>query len=376
MNLSNWFCQLLVWTALWLLAACSAPPEPLPVLRLGYAPHDHHGPLFVAAMNPGYFQEHGGIYLKEIRFREEYELIAADRPLARVLVEAGVGGEEQIRRLSEDQFDISFGGVPAMLELIDRGRPVRILAPVMAEGAALVLPNDAPANDWEGFLAQVRSRQQPLKIGYKSAVSVQNLIFEHALHESGISFSKGPDDGSAQVSLVNLNGAKHLIPAMENGLIDGFVVMQPFVALAQVKGSGKQVALLRDLPPEGHWHGYPCCALAANAQFVQNRPELAEALTILMLRAKRFITTHPEQSARQIAQWLDLPAAVEAHSLPTIDFSVDLNPAWHRGVDFWVQSMIQMGELSGKVREASRAGRLEALLYEQGLHDRAVRQAQ
>ena len=37
MTLSNRFCQLLVWTALWLLAACSAPPEPLPVLRLGYA---------------------------------------------------------------------------------------------------------------------------------------------------------------------------------------------------------------------------------------------------------------------------------------------------------------------------------------------------
>jgi len=127
----------------------------------------------------------------------------------------------------------------------------------MAEGAGLVVANGLSADNWDELLMYIHAARRPLKIGYKSEVSVQNLIFEQALLKSDIAFSHDPDDEKAQVLLVNLNGADNLIPALENDLIDGFVIMQPFLALAQTQGVGKMIALLRDMPPKGRWHGQP-----------------------------------------------------------------------------------------------------------------------
>ena len=360
--------RLLLLIIILLMHGCEPPPESLPVLRIGYAQHDHHAPLYIAAMNPAYFQAHGGIYLKEIRFRQEYELISGKYPLARVLLESNLGGKDLIRRLSEEQFDISFGGVPAILTFIDKGRPIRILSPVMTEGAGLIVKSELPVGNWVEFVDYAKRSDRPLKIGYKSAVSVQNLIFEHALSVSNIPFSMQLGDPSTKINLINLNGAKHLIPAMENGLIDGFVVMQPYLAMAQTSGSGKLISLLRDLPPTGNWHGYPCCALAANEKFLESHPALAEAIGKLILRAKNFIIEHPDKSIEQIAHWLSLPTEIEARALPTIDFSAKLDDSWDRGIDFWLESMIESGRLNGSVRETFHSARLKELLYDRDLY--------
>ncbi len=365
------FLMLFVLAAGLLLSGCGKPEADLPVVRVGHAPHDHHSPLYVAAMNPDYFKENGGIYLREIAYRKDYELVVEERPVARLLIESSTGGRELIRKLSEEQFDISFGGVPAMLELIDRGRPIRILAPIMAEGAGLIVDKDLPIATWSEFLDYVRRSERPLRIGYKIATSVQNLIFEQALIDSGIRFASDPDDVSAEIMLVNLHGAKNLIPAMENGLIDGFVVMQPFLALAQTRKSGKLIALLKDMPPEEQWRGHPCCALAANDTFVQSHARIAEILTELLLRANRFIIDYPEQSARQIADWLGLPAEVEERSLPTIKFTSDMDQAWDSGVAFWVESMIERGLLRGKIKDAYSKGELSELIYDKKTYETA-----
>lgn len=370
MNINHLLSGLLLAAFLLTGNGCDSPQETLPVVRLGHSPHDHHAPLYVAAMNPDYFRLNGGIYLDEVQYRKEYQLIDGDRVLASVLVDSSTGGKEMIRKLSEEQFDISFGGVPAILSIIDKGRPIRIIAPVMAEGAGLVVHRDLPINNWKEFLEHVSHSDTPLKIGYKSAVSVQNLIFEHALLAAGIPFGMEPDDHRAKVRLINLNGATHLIPAMENRLIDGFVVMQPYLALAQAGGQGKTIALLRDLPPEGRWHGHPCCALAANDKFLQDNPEISEALLALILRAQQFIAKQPEKSARQIAQWLGLPFEVERSSLATIDFSVSLDQAWNRGIDFWLDAMVETGHLKGQVLEARRTGKLNELIYRRTLYDK------
>jgi NitT/TauT family transport system substrate-binding protein len=362
----------IVITVVVLIAACSRKAQyPLPILRVGHAPHDHHSALYVAAMNPEYFKEHGSVYLKMITFRKEYKLISGGRPIARVLIDSSTGGRRLIRKLAEQHLDISFGGFPAMLTFIDQGFPIRILAPAMEEGAGLMVHKDLPARNWAEFVAYVRQREHPLRIGYKIAVSVQNLIFEGALRESGINYSSELDDPSAKISLINLYGAKNLIPAMENCLIDGFVIMQPFLALAEERGTGKVVAFLNDLPPEGRWRGYPCCALAGNDAYVQSYPAVVESMVTLMLRANRFIVEHPKKSAAQIAQWLDLSPKVEELSIPTIKFTVEFDESWNRGVNFWIESMIEVGMLNKKVKDAYKTGNLRQIIYNQEVYAKA-----
>ena len=346
-----------------LTAACDLQKGPLPVIRVGHAPHDHHSPLYIAASNPDYFREHLGVWLKPLEYRREYELIALGKPLARLVIDSSTGGIELIRKLAEDQFDLSFGGVPAMLLLIDQGSPIKILSPANFEGAGLIVRRDLPIDDWNGLLTYLRDDRKPLRIGYKIAMSVQNLIFEQALHASGISYSQRLDDDTADIILVNLYGPKNLIPALENGLIDGFVVNQPFLAQARHKGAGKLVARLSELPPEGKWRSYPCCAVAAQQSFLDSQPEIASALLKLLQHANRFIGEHPEQSASQIAEWLGTSFEVETDSLSSMSFSTEMDGRWERGVNTWVETMIDSYILKGRVRDAHAQGALSELLY-------------
>ena len=45
-----------------IVSGCKKTQEPLPILHVGHAPHDHHSPLYVAAMKPDHFKNNGGIY--------------------------------------------------------------------------------------------------------------------------------------------------------------------------------------------------------------------------------------------------------------------------------------------------------------------------
>ena len=252
-----------------------------------------------------------GIDLKEVIFKKEYQLYSGNQLLANLHVDSSTGGKELIRKLTENIFDMSFGGVPALLKFIDEGKQIHIIAPSNAEGAGLVMDRKLPIQTWIEFLAYVKASQKPVRIGYKIAVSVQNIIFEEALKSSGIVYSWDLNDSKAKVTLINLHGAKNLIPALADGLIDGFVIMQPFVALAEEKKVGRAVAMLNDLPPERKWKGSPCCALAASDSFLQTHPLVSEALTTLMLRANRYIVNEPKKSAAQIAKWLGMPISVE-----------------------------------------------------------------
>lgn len=354
-----------------MLLSCQNSSETLPVLRLGHASHDHHSPFYIAALNPDYFKENGGIYLKEITYQKEYRLVSDSRDIATVIVDSSTGGKELIRKLSEEYFDLSFGGFPAMLHFIDQGSPIKILAPVMAEGAGLLVAKDLPVSNWEEFVTYAQQRSNPLKIGYKTAISVQNIIFEHALQESGVPYATSASDPNAKIIGLNLHGPKNLIPALENGLIDGFVIMQPYLALAEEKGVGKAVTTLSDMPPYGKWKGIPCCALAASDYYAQSQPEVAESMIILLLRANRFITEKPAESAKLVSKWLQLPESVEKNALSTIIFTTDYTETWNTGMDFWTQSMIQSGKLKNKVKEAYEEDRLEQKIYNRNLYDKA-----
>lgn len=355
-------------------AGCTATPvKSLPVLRIGHAPHDHHASLYIAALNPEYFKEHGGIYLTEVQAKKEYLLMKGDQPVARVMIEASHGGKELIRKLAEEQLELALGAFPAMLNFIDEGRPLRILAPVMSEGAGLVVKKGLPMAEWADFERYVKNSGVALRIGYPVSSWVQGLIFEKALAEAGIMFSEQLDDTEARVILVNLFGTQNLLPALENGLVEGFLAMQPFPAMAEATGEGKVISQLADLPPKGRWHGYPCCALAGNNAYTKEHPEVVETMVTLLLRANRFLAAQPEKSAAQVGQWLGVPPEVEARSLPTIHFMDQFDVSWERGTEFWVASLVADGSLHGRVKEAYLAGNLPRTIYDLDFLERVRR---
>ncbi len=351
---------------------CQGSGQSLPVLRIGHAPHDHHAALYVAASVPEHFESRYGVFLREVVPRTEYLLTDHGKPVARVVIDSSVGGKELIRRLAQDQFDLAFGGFPAMVEAIDHGGAIRVVAPVMTGGAGLVVRRDSPFADWEGFLAYVRSRERPVRVGYKSAVSVQGLVFERALHRADITHTANPQDTAAQIRLVNLHGPQNLLPALENDLIDGFVVMQPFLALAEEAGTGKVVALLDQIPGDDG-AAFPCCALAAREDYLEREPRAAALMVDLLLHASRYIEDHPAQAAAVVASWLGVSPQVEGKALPTIHFVREFDQAWEEGVRRWVESMVASGLLDGRVRDAWTGDRLEDVVYDARIHRKTGR---
>lgn len=354
------------------LVSCSSEPDILPTIRVGYAPHDHHAALYVAAQLPTYFKQHGGLYLEEIKFKQHYRLIEQGKPIAEVELHVSTGGGQLIRKLSEKQLDLALGGVPAMIRQIDLGSSLKIVAPLMSDGAALVVAKQLDISDWPTFVEQVKKSERPLRIGYKIDYSVQQLIFEQALAVEGINFAReGQEDAKVQLLTYNLHGPQNLIPALKNGLIDGFVIMQPFVALAEEQQVGTTVAQLGEMPPGRKWAGQPCCALAANGQLLGRQREVLEKMVALLLKANGYLQGHTDEGAQLVSNWLGKPYSVEKRSLPTINYLVDYPAEWHRGISFWLDALRKDGHLQGKFHEAGQDGEIDSLLYDMAIYRQA-----
>lgn len=352
--------------------SCSREPDILPTIRIGYAPHDHHAALYVAAQLPTYFKQNGGLYLEEIKYKKHYRLIERGKVLADVNLHLSTGGGQLVRKLSEKQLDLVLGSVPAMIKQIDDGSSLRIVAPLMADGAALVMSKQLDVSDWPAFVDLVKKSERPLRIGYKVDFSVQQLIFEQALQEEGIRFApEGEPDKKAQLLLYNLHGPQNLIPALVNGLIDGFVVMQPYVALAEQQQVGTAVAQLAEMPPARKWAGQPCCAVAANGNLLNRERKLLEKMVTLLLRANRYLQEHQDEGAQLAANWLGKPYEVEQRSVPTISYLVDYPDEWHRGIAFWLDSLKKDGRLQGKINSVEQSSEVEALLYDMSIYRQA-----
>lgn len=337
-----------VLAILGLLSGCNDPQPPPPVLRVGHAPHDHHAPLFVAATYPDRVHTETGVHLRELEFAKRYDLVEGARTMARLSIDASTGGRELIRRLGEDQLDLSFGGVPAILVQIDQGAPIRMLAPVMTDGAGLVMSNALPVRSWAEFLDFARQpRKEPLRIGFKAELSVQNLVFEQRLADAGISFAYSLDTSDVQIQLLNLSGARHLVPALRHGLVQGFVSMQPYLALAEADGSGRLITLLSGMTDAVSGRGYPCCAIAARTAALAAHSEIIAPFVDLMRVATDFIRTEPELSADAVSAWLGTTPAIERRSLSTTRFSMERDADWDQGVLRWCERMQAPGLLSG-----------------------------
>lgn len=346
-----------------LLAGCDgAPPEP-PLLRIGHAPHDHHAALFVAASAPDRVRTADGAYLLEREFARRYDLVEDDRLIARLQIDQSTGGLGLIRRLAEDQLDLSFGGVPAIVDQVDRGMPIRMLAPAQRDGAGLVLSAALPRMNWTEFLAFAASRERPLRIGYKASLSVQNLVFEQRLADAGLSFSKSPDDRSVRIQLVNLSGPQHLVPALKHGLVDGLVTMQPYLAMAEFAGVGRLVTLISGMGPGEPAHaGYPCCAIAARDDVVAKQGPVLDRLLELFRLATERLLQDPGVQAEVVARWLGTSADVERRSLATTEYLAEPDADWDQGVREWLEVLRAKGVLEGRLGAAGDdAGMLDRL---------------
>lgn len=318
--------------------------KPPVVLRVGHVGHDHHLALYVAALASDRCKKDFGIYLRQVKPKEVYDLVENGKALARLhLIKVG-GGSRMPAAMSRGEIDIGLGGVAAVAKFADRGEPFKIIHPLQTDGDMLVMQTDSPASDWASFVEVARTRGKPLKIGYKAPVAVAKLVFERALKAEGIPYGYDAAGVEARVILVNFGSEKSPIPLMESRAIDGFVMNQPAVAVAIHKGLGKIVAELRDLPPEGKWHNHPCCCVAAAQPTLDAHAPIVKSFIKVLILSTRLVQQDQALAIDCASRWTKYGKEIEQDSVPTIAYMAEPTDAWIAGMKTWAE-MVQAVEL-------------------------------
>jgi NitT/TauT family transport system substrate-binding protein len=326
----------------------------VPTLRLGHVGHDHHLALYVAALEGERFKADYGTYLEEVKPREVYDLVDGGERLARLLFVKVGGGSRMPAAMSRGEIAIGLGGTVPVAKFVDQGQPLRIIAPLQTDGDMLVMQKDSPIGDWAAFVKAAKEGEKPLRIGYKAPVAVAKMVFEGALVAEEIAYAyDAPPAGMPGVILVNFGSEKSPIPLMESGAIDGFVMNQPAVAVAEHKGLGKTVAHLRDLPPEGKWVDHPCCCVATTEETMAARPDVLKGLLKVILLATHLINTDQDLAIDCAHRWTKYPLEVERASVPTVTYIAEPTESWVAGMKTWAEMVKDVKLFKGKYSGAT-----------------------
>ena len=324
-------------------------PVQLPTLKIGHVGHDHHIALYIAALDPEETKRRCGAWLAEKKPNEVYDLVVEGDPIAELhLIKVG-GGSNMPAAMQRGEIDVGLGGIPAVISFVDKGAAIRILAPLNVDGDMLLVRPGLAAEDWVSFVETVRSAEKPIRIGYKAPVAVAKLVLVGALEDAGVPWNDaGPVEGG--VELVNLQGGKNIVPALESGAVDGAVINEPFGSLAVAKGVGKIVSLLADLPPEGRWRNHPCCCVCATEDAISGRRKAVRALLGVMVAATGYIHDDPEGAAKLAARWTKIDPAVEARSVPNITYLMEPGERYRQGLATWYAMMANLGQFGDRLK--------------------------
>jgi NitT/TauT family transport system substrate-binding protein len=336
-----------------------------PTIRVGYVGHDHQLALYVAALQGKGLSAKANVHLRQRKARQVYDLIEDGRTLATLeLVKVG-GAANLPNAMASGQVSIGLGGVASVAKFIDRGSPMKILAPLQTEGDQLVLKTDSPIDSWAEFVAAARTADRPIRIGYKGPVAVAKLVFMRALQEEGIRHTHDPADSEAEVLLVHMMKGSNAIPMLTGeagGAIDGFVMNQPVPAKAEHMGVGKVIAQLRDLPPAGAWKQHPCCCVAANEDVLGHHPRAVKAFLKVLLLATDRMRQSPAIAVETAVEWTRSPLPVEKRSVPTITYLAEPTDEWRVGVVRYCDMMLDVGAFKGRFKAATGQAVADACL--------------
>jgi len=167
-------------------------------ITIGYLNGDmHSAALSIALKKWQYFNDTYGVALKPrdaTQTRPDTaDLIVNGVPVAEIKLVGGDAGPQVMQMAATNVVQMGYVGVPPTIAAIDKGTPVKVINPVNTEGSGLVVDVNAPVTDWKSFVtwAQQRSAEgKPLKIAAPGKGSIQDVMLQYALKDSGITFKE------------------------------------------------------------------------------------------------------------------------------------------------------------------------------------------
>ncbi len=322
----------------------SSERKDVPDLKVSYIFTNHQTPIMVAAEKEDAFKG-SGVYLKEVVKREKYTLMNGEDPVANLQLVVTKSGSETMTMMAQGHIDIGLASSAANISAIDKGTKVKMLCPIHTEGIGLVVGKDASINNWEDFVKFVGETAEPVKVGYHSPTSAPVILFEAAIKQAGISYTRNPEDLDADILLVDLKGTSNLIPTLTSNQVTAWVGPSPYPELAVTENVGKIALDMKHMPPEGQWYDFPCCVVSATEKTITEHADVLEDFMKLITTAADYSNEHKGEAAKITADFTGV--SEEAAKMASIKYTTDPSEAWISNLGLIFDTLEKANKFSG-----------------------------
>ncbi len=248
--------------------ASQSPSAPAAIgrLRVGYLPITDASPLLVA---------HGrGIYARHGLEAERPTLFRGWSPLAEAFQARQV---DAVHILMPMAIWLRFG----------QGFPLKLVAWNHNGGSALTTRFEINAvEDLSGRIVAV-------PFWY----SIHNTVLQMILRDAGLqAITEGdPDPAAGEVKLIVM-APPDMPPALANDSIQGYIVADPFNAVAEVNNVGKVLRFVPDV-----WLDHACCVVILHEDDTRDRPEWSQAVVDSVADAQDYIRNNRSEAAQLLS---------------------------------------------------------------------------
>ncbi len=241
--------------------------EPDAPVRIGYLPITDATPLLVAHQR-GLFQRQGLAVERPRLFRSWAQL-----------VEAFLSGQVNVvHMLSPMTIWARYGSKS----------PSKVVAWNHVCGSALAITVSKGVNR----LGDLAGATVAIPFWY----SVHNVVLQHLLKGQGLAPIGSGTPGPKQVKLVVM-APSDMLPALASGRIAGYIVAEPFVALAETLRVGKVLRFTGDV-----WKDHACCVVQMHERDLGERPEWSQKVVNGIVQAQAWARGHRQETARLLAK--------------------------------------------------------------------------
>jgi NitT/TauT family transport system substrate-binding protein len=235
-------------------------------VRIGYLPITDATPLLVAHAR-GLFEAEGLKSEAPRLFRSWAQII-----------EAFIAGQVNvIHLLSPATLSVRYGAK----------FPGKVVAWNHVNGSALTVANDINS------VADLGGKTVAIPFWY----SIHNILLQQILAKNGLSvLIRGGDAPKAnEVRLVVL-APSEMVSALAGRTIAGFIVAEPFNAMAETAGVGKVLRFSGDV-----WKNHACCVTFLSERDISARPEWAQRVTSAVVKAQLWTRSNQLDTAKLLS---------------------------------------------------------------------------
>jgi NitT/TauT family transport system substrate-binding protein len=257
-------------------ASAATWSEKLGTLKIGYLPITDASPLLIAH-GKDYFGAKGVTVAKPTLFRSWPSIAEA---------------------FAAKQVDVVHLLMPLALQLkFQAKQDIKVIAWNHTDGSALTVAKSINA------VGDLAGKTVAIPFWY----SIHNVILQQILRKNGLKAITSGDASASkkEVKLVVLAPAD-MPAALASGKVSGFIVAEPFNALAEVNGIGKVLRFSGDV-----WRDHACCVTVIRGDLIKNNPEAAQAVVDSIAKAQLWLNSNRSSAGSYLGAYLpQAPAAI------------------------------------------------------------------